>query len=54
MSRQKGEWIGISYDGYADRNPVYDEWECSVCGAEVTKETNYCPDCGANMKGEKT
>ena len=28
----KGKWIGIGYDGYADGNPVYDEWDCSNCG----------------------
>lgn len=51
-SRPRGEWIGISYDGYADGNPVYDEWECSNCGYETEEETRYCPNCGADMRGE--
>lgn len=29
--RPHGKWIGIGYEGYADGNPVYDYWECSVC-----------------------
>ena len=27
--------------------------ECSACGIYVEQETNYCPHCGAKMKGEK-
>lgn len=58
LSRPKGEWIGISYDGYADGNPVYTEWECSNCGLEINDDNgeilwNYCPDCGADMRGEE-
>lgn len=54
--RPKGEWIGTESDGYADGHPVYSEWECSICGCEVEDETNYCPNCGAQMtepKGEE-
>ena len=51
-----GEWIGVEYDGYADGCPVYDVWECSGCGEEHNGEEdtlpNYCPNCGARMKGE--
>lgn len=51
-SGQKGEWIGIGYDGYADGNPVYDEWECSNCGHEIRTEDTppYCEMCGARME----
>lgn len=57
-SRPKGVWLGISYDGYADGNPVYTEWECSNCGLEINDDNgeilwNYCPDCGAEMRGEE-
>lgn len=51
--RKKGQWIGIEFDGYADGYPVYDKWECSVCGREVIEEENFCPDCGADMRGEE-
>jgi len=48
-----GRWVGIEYDGYADGNPVYDLWECSVCAEEHKGEldtlSNYCPNCGAKM-----
>lgn len=52
----KGHWVGIEYDGYADGNPVFEVWECSECGwehngAEDTL-TCYCPNCGADMRGD--
>ena len=50
-----GKWIGTEFDGYADGNPVYYEWKCSACGCVVEDEEptwNYCPNCGADMRGE--
>ncbi len=51
-----GQWVGLEYDGYADGNPVYDLWECSLCNCEWDGEEDtlphYCPDCGAKMDGE--
>lgn len=46
-----GHWIGLEYDGYADGYPVYDLWECSICGNEIcgTDAPAYCCDCGAKM-----
>lgn len=51
-----GEWID-----------TYDFWQCSVCKSTrlkqarsvygdtffITLKTNFCPDCGADMRGEK-
>lgn len=55
-NKKIGKWIGISYDSYADGNPVYDVFECSLCGCEHKGEsdtlTDYCPDCGAKMAKE--
>lgn len=49
------QWIPISYDGYADGAPVWDEWECSACLEEHHGDqdtlTDYCPHCGAKMDG---
>lgn len=52
-----GRWIGLEYDGYADGHPVYDLFECSVCGEEkrgedVPETHPYCPACGARMCSE--
>ena len=49
-----GRFIGTEYNGYADGNPVYYEWKCSECGCVFEDEEptyNYCPNCGADMKG---
>ena len=50
---KKGKWIGTEYDGYADGNPVYDEWACSECGCTFEDEEptyKFCPNCGADMR----
>lgn len=53
FERKVGKWI---YKGARGRFPVC---ECSVCGntenadwAILGDNTNYCPNCGAMMKGE--
>lgn len=55
-ARKKGEWIGDS-DGYADGEPVYDIWSCSVCGKyfdewEDKPDWKFCPNCGSYNGGE--
>lgn len=56
QSISQGHWVGVEYDGYADGNPVYDAYECSVCGEEHYGEedtlTQFCPYCGARMDEE--
>lgn len=53
--RPKGHWIGEG-DGYADGCIVYDTWYCSECDhceeGEELALPNFCPDCGADMRGE--
>ena len=53
--RSQGEWIEhTDFEG-----EIY--YECSVCketwyvcdGAEMSGRMNYCPVCGADMRGEK-
>ena len=39
-----GYWI---WDGY-----VYDApWQCSNCGVFHDVDSNFCPNCGADMRG---
>ena len=52
--KMRGRWVGVDYDGYADGNPVYYTWECSVCNCLVEDEEptwDFCPNCGADMRG---
>ncbi len=30
----------------------FGDYECSLCGEKVSKQTPFCAICGANMKGE--
>ena len=59
VERKRGEWIGEA-DGYADGELVYDVWYCSECNHCIDDGTddptmlpNFCPNCGADMRGEK-
>lgn len=56
VDRPQGEWIGEA-DGYYNGELVYDTWYCSNCDYVVDDEEpptwNFCPNCGADMRGEK-
>lgn len=44
--RKTGEAIvkSTGYRGY---------WACDQCGAEIKRTDNFCPNCGADMRGEE-
>ena len=55
--RQRGHWVEIG-------DEPYDEWECDVCGfvidgsgcidpEEYRDIYRFCPNCGADMRGEE-
>lgn len=44
--RPSGEWIYKTND-----ESVCEEWECSNCGNWNFVKTDFCPNCGARMKG---
>lgn len=38
---KRGEWLEIG-----------DDWiKCSLCGKEICYDANFCPNCGADMRG---
>ena len=45
----QGEWSQMIADG-TDGSHWY-EYECSHCGEVVLRPYNFCPNCGARMKG---
>ena len=45
--RPQGEWIEMYRDGFGNMICM-----CSKCNFHTTK-SNYCPNCGAQMKGAK-
>lgn len=52
LERKKGEWV---YDGIQGRFPAC---KCSICGHyenadwAILQGANFCPHCGADMRGE--
>ena len=42
----RGEW-----QDYEDHEFIYHV--CSICGYESVDQTEYCPKCGADMRGGK-
>ena len=53
--RKKGKWIRENI--VLTSNPPQYKWHCSECGRMVhwfTAEvlTDYCPNCGADMRGD--
>ena len=48
--RPKGKWRDTGKDK-EHLHPLSARWyRCSVCGLETNAKTNYCCDCGANMR----
>lgn len=48
----RGEWIdekrwSYEYDG---NEVTVVTWKCSKCGEETNIRSNFCPDCGADMR----
>lgn len=46
LSDRTGEWI------YSTKQlEIVPMWECSCCRIRAAKKFNFCPNCGAIMKG---
>lgn len=46
--RKKGKWIECEEDW---RHQIV-WWRCSECNYNVSAHYNFCPNCGADMRGE--
>jgi hypothetical protein len=46
-----GKW-SETYNG--DHAPILFTYTCSACKGESFNESNYCPNCGADMREEQT
>jgi len=47
----EGEWEQVSAQRYFMSASYF--YRCSACGVNNARNTNYCPHCGAKMKGER-
>ena len=59
MNRPQGKWIDKGWHGdwqfeTDGRGNCWHEYECSECGYRKRGgKSNFCPDCGADMRGDK-
>ena len=44
--RPQGEWVQNNLTG------TFKVWDCSECGIHMETTWNFCPNCGARMKGD--
>ncbi len=49
-SRSKGHWIDHPHE--AGANWEYSMYECSECHKLEEYDSDFCPNCGADMRGE--
>lgn len=57
--RAKGKWteIGIWMEGRKygkDHGEMIDAYSCDYCGYQQYRKTNFCPQCGADMRESET
>ena len=52
VSRPSGQWIAQKHKGEYVEFDVYVCSECGIVGGIQANEWNYCPNCGADMRGE--
>ena len=48
--QSEGEWleqVRVSKEG----KPLLRHYKCNLCGVYLATQANYCPHCGAKMKG---
>lgn len=50
IEQSTGEWIKGT-DEETGKRDIY-PWTCSECKGKYPWQPNYCPNCGAKMKGE--
>ena len=53
--RKKGQWLRYGEDGYPNNEDTV-FWQCDQClelyTGRAKKIPNFCPNCGADMRGE--
>jgi hypothetical protein len=51
LKRNKGEWIA-DVDKWGDVVTTVNGYTCSKCGTFNSDKDNFCPNCGADMRGK--
>ena len=48
--RKRGKWIDETFKPWG---LVYHPYRCDQCGEHSEADSNFCPNCGADMRGEQ-
>ena len=51
-NQRTGHWIKIPKHSLDGEHPSYNVFKCSECKTHWEYTFNFCPNCGAKMKGE--
>lgn len=51
--RGRGVWQTIEVKDEMDEQKIKNKIVCSRCGKGTAMKRNYCPECGADMRGKK-
>ena len=54
-ARKKGMWIKVFNVPSDTQHPdiCFDRFMCSNCTAQTNRMTDFCPNCGTDMRGEE-
>ena len=52
VERKRGKWVDV-IDANEYGEPYLCGACCSECGLQTVTLSNFCPDCGVNMKNDK-
>lgn len=50
VERKHGKWV-FGFDEETGEQDLY-AWTCSLCGDKYPWQPNFCPNCGADMRGD--
>ena len=51
--RPKGKWLDKKTTIKGAHGLAYGRYGCSVCKRKFPTKSNFCPDCGSDMRGEE-
>lgn len=50
VERKKGRWVDETFE-FEPWWVVHHPYKCNQCGERSEEDSNFCPNCGADMRG---
>ena len=51
VERKHGKWLDKTMSVPNGHGQTYTKYGCSACKSKFRQKTNFCPNCGADMRG---